>query len=304
MSGKLKGLFAVLGLSALAALVFVVSLAGGDSSPRQRQVAAIAAPVTDTDADGLADSEENYWKTDFRNPDSDGDGFKDGEEVLSGHNPAKAGPDDALNRYKNVTEQAGALLAGALAAGDLNPNDPDYQAAIEHLAKRAIEQFQENAEFVPDSFKQGKSDHDSVLNYGFTTARLIRTLFSQTSDAFVGVVGVVGDVEIYNLSKLKETDAARYEQFVTAIDAEIASLEIRIAEVKEVPVPPSMADAHRNILLLLRGTQQQYRLLRQLNQDPMQGVLALQTINELVTTSALDITHDFSGRLNEALRFP
>ncbi len=46
----------------------------------------------DTDGDGLRDIDEiEVWKTDPTKPDSDGDGFADGFEVLKGYNPAGTG---------------------------------------------------------------------------------------------------------------------------------------------------------------------------------------------------------------------
>jgi hypothetical protein len=45
-----------------------------------------AAPL-DSDNDGLPDNLELLFKTDSHNPDSDGDGFKDGAEVDWGYNP-------------------------------------------------------------------------------------------------------------------------------------------------------------------------------------------------------------------------
>lgn len=46
----------------------------------------------DSDNDGLSDkSEIERWKTDPNNQDSDGDGFKDGYEVINGYNPAGPG---------------------------------------------------------------------------------------------------------------------------------------------------------------------------------------------------------------------
>jgi|SRR3989339_189187 len=43
----------------------------------------------DTDNDGLDDTLEFMYNTDKNNPDTDGDGYKDGEEVSHGHNPLK-----------------------------------------------------------------------------------------------------------------------------------------------------------------------------------------------------------------------
>jgi hypothetical protein len=46
----------------------------------------------DTDGDSLSDKDEiEVWKTDPLNPDTDGDGFFDGMEVIKGYNPAGAG---------------------------------------------------------------------------------------------------------------------------------------------------------------------------------------------------------------------
>jgi hypothetical protein len=46
----------------------------------------------DTDGDGLKDGDEVLiWHTDPLNPDTDSDGYKDGEEVKNGYNPLGAG---------------------------------------------------------------------------------------------------------------------------------------------------------------------------------------------------------------------
>ena len=45
----------------------------------------------DTDNDGLFDDEEAQYGTDINNPDSDGDGYLDGDEVKNGYNPMGEG---------------------------------------------------------------------------------------------------------------------------------------------------------------------------------------------------------------------
>ena len=42
---------------------------------------------TDDDNDGLTNSEESYYGTDPKNPDTDGDGYNDGAEVKAGYDP-------------------------------------------------------------------------------------------------------------------------------------------------------------------------------------------------------------------------
>jgi len=57
----------------------------------------------DTDNDGLKDWEESLWGTDIKNPDTDGDGTSDGDEVSLGRNPLVAGPDDKLSKKVTVS---------------------------------------------------------------------------------------------------------------------------------------------------------------------------------------------------------
>jgi thrombospondin type 3 repeat protein len=47
--------------------------------------------ILDTDNDGLSDINEAIYGTDINNPDSDGDGYLDGEEVENGYDPMGAG---------------------------------------------------------------------------------------------------------------------------------------------------------------------------------------------------------------------
>jgi hypothetical protein len=59
----------------------------------------IESQTKDSDSDGLKDWEEGLYKTDSLNPDTDGDGYLDGEEINSGHNPVVKGPGDNLTFF-------------------------------------------------------------------------------------------------------------------------------------------------------------------------------------------------------------
>lgn len=50
-----------------------------------------AVIMIDSDADGLIDDLERKFGTDVNNPDSDGDGYKDGEEIKNGYDPLGPG---------------------------------------------------------------------------------------------------------------------------------------------------------------------------------------------------------------------
>ncbi len=58
----------------------------------ENPIASAPAEPVDTDDDGLSDQDEiTIWGTDPSNPDTDGDGFLDGQEVESGYNPLGEG---------------------------------------------------------------------------------------------------------------------------------------------------------------------------------------------------------------------
>lgn len=54
-------------------------------------------PGRDTDGDGLTDMEETIYGTDFRNPDTDGDTFLDGNEVFHRYDPLGFSPSTLLD---------------------------------------------------------------------------------------------------------------------------------------------------------------------------------------------------------------
>lgn len=53
--------------------------------------------ILDLDNDGLTTAEERFYRTDPNNPDTDGDGYKDGEEVRAGYDPLGPGKLDSDN---------------------------------------------------------------------------------------------------------------------------------------------------------------------------------------------------------------
>ncbi len=100
-SNKLIIPFVLIGLSVLA--FYFSSARGGPTKIYDKQTAslqvqkeAVENPNLDSDNDGLPDWQEVLWKTDTRNPDTDGDGTQDGEETKQNRNPMVKGPDDGI----------------------------------------------------------------------------------------------------------------------------------------------------------------------------------------------------------------
>ncbi len=99
----------IFGLLVIAVLGFLVSqpnrshyegkgiLSVEDLSKRAQTTTFNQITKRDSDKDGLKDWEEGLWGTDLNNPDTDGDGTSDGDEVDVGRNPKLAGPGDKLD---------------------------------------------------------------------------------------------------------------------------------------------------------------------------------------------------------------
>lgn len=60
----------------------------------------------DSDHDGLSDAMEAIYKTDPNNPDTDGDGYKDGSEVNNGYDPTIPSPNDKISGSLKLSSQS------------------------------------------------------------------------------------------------------------------------------------------------------------------------------------------------------
>ena len=70
----------------------------GEINPQVKKASIFSGDgQNDSDNDGLPDWQESLWRTDKNNPDTDGDGTKDGEEIKQSRDPLKKGPDDKIS---------------------------------------------------------------------------------------------------------------------------------------------------------------------------------------------------------------
>lgn len=98
---------------------------------------------SDIDKDGLFDEEEPIYRSDPLNPDTDGDGFLDGEEVAAGCSPISASQKDCQLKpgisqtNLNLTEYFTSLIVGGFLSKDLDKSDPGYLKHIDSLVQEA-----------------------------------------------------------------------------------------------------------------------------------------------------------------------
>lgn len=79
----------------------------------------------DADDDDLTDKEDALYRTDAKKPDTDGDGFYDGEEVLNGYDPTVVGgklSSSVVGKiYRNTEQEYTAVYPAAFTIGDSTP---------------------------------------------------------------------------------------------------------------------------------------------------------------------------------------
>jgi len=123
----------------------------------------------DSDEDGISDLDEQViYKTDPNNPDTDGDGFTDGIEIVRGFDPLDATP-EAVVSFESPKETFGVTQAEKLIVSEVTPN-----VVLE--TESATEQVQTvvRGQALPNSF---------VTLYIFSTPTIV-TVRTDASGAF------------------------------------------------------------------------------------------------------------------------
>ena len=112
----------------------------------------VAKLQSDEDHDGLKDWEEAIFRTNPRNPDTDGDGTMDGEELKQGRDPLVKGPEDAratstafkINSSSSVPENFTKFVAQRFGEKFILPllrdthAKPDPQAIAQELSQEVL----------------------------------------------------------------------------------------------------------------------------------------------------------------------
>lgn len=260
----------------------------------------------DSDNDGLKDWEENLYKTDSLNPDTDVDGYLDGEEINSGHNPLIKGPNDMQAFYPlpigdkyNITDKIFADLGAVVESYVQQKNQyaqdhPEIMSSEEYLAqvsdstltemiRRALiyneedwaAQAAEILEALPEVFKIEISDSDIKTsennNYETLKAYAENLLLYLNSGDFL--------LQDQNLTSLKDAlsggDLLQIDELILANDDEIAKLV-------DTPVPSSWKNVHKKTLKIAIITRNIFVALRGYESDPIKAIVGANEIENVL----------------------
>lgn len=258
-------------------------------------------PTGDDDGDGLSNADERVWGTNATNPDTDGDGFKDGAEVQARHNPTIPGPNDALPEGfepgKNLTPLSGAgtqtpvdqLFASNL---DLDLESKNYTS--EYQARFAAEQR------TPETLAQYVQEQTIVTKLPEPLARTIQVESSDSRQVLTEYLTTAG-----SLTAFSNTDVVR-----TAVNDLIANndpasirglaLQVRLHQERllELRVPPSAATLQKLLLGYSELLAATYDVVAGYADDPVKSAVGLRQLQENDQTFIPLITTEL-GRMQQ-----
>lgn len=275
MTVKIKIFLAILALTALfSVFLFFGSITKNAANKVLSTVkSAISFAIDpDSDHDGLNDKDESYWNTDFQNPDTDGDGYLDGEEVASGHDPRIAGPDDLLD-LGNLTKITAGLVLSGLYEGSLKPDSPNYAQSLTDLTSNILDNASQDLTKkisalelkIIDSTKDNQEKYlEDINNLGrkFALASLEELAQIQSELDLIGEYG------------FKSPEVKSYFTNQTKIFDEFVNTGLLIN------VPNNWIDEHIYVLEIIDKTKEENSAIADGESDPIKAVVALNSFGD------------------------
>lgn len=225
------------------------------------------ATDTDPDKDGLNNIDESFWNTDFQNPDTDGDGFLDGEEVASGHDPTKPGPDDSL-KDMNLTQKLSELTSAGLYEGSLKLSGSDLDKSLANLVDYTTDNtaLSINGVVSPSILKLVGATKNNQDQYLSETYEIIKQFL------------ISYGYELRNLKQNLDTIGANgFEPIVVSFFSNQEKIFTNIFnEASQINVPENWQNEHLELLGEIKITAESNRVISLGKDDPIKATVAFE----------------------------
>lgn len=218
----------------------------------------------DLDQDSLSDWEEVLWGTDKNNPDSDGDGTKDGTEVALGRNPTKPGPNDKLTSPEGLAEEPikiesevkedsiTAKTAVSLAKQVFNSGNNLGDISIDKIIEDAKSTIQIREKYNQNNLlKISDATNEEIRQYGNDFAQI----FAQ---------------EIFKMDGSKDKSLEVY----------IAGYKNMALRLSTIRVPEEISGIHLDFINSIDISATLFQVIADSNSDPMKSYLILPEYKE------------------------
>lgn len=254
-------------------------------------------PNLDSDNDGLKDWQETQsYHTDPCKPDSDGDGYFDGEEVASGYDPAKKAPGDELPGTTSKTPRP--LPENLTKALSLKLKEQITQNQIRAVnAQGGVLSTSElqNYPSIQQTVKEIMAGQDSLFAPEKIDENQIKTTSNNNRAAIQTYAAVAANSLAYNPNSKIQTSQSEPESFQKAmqtkdfseLDFQLQNYQNSYEKLKKIIVPTDLLPLHIEQLNLISSLIKIYPAIEEIETDPLKTNLALQqyeiTLNRYIT---------------------
>lgn len=261
---------------------------GTDLPPGQTRTQTIADPTGDDDADGLSNGDESRWGTDPTNPDTDGDTYKDGEEVTAQHNPTISAPNDKLPAGFEPGKEVTPLSPAAsqpLAVDQFFADNLDLSGGSRNVTDAYKQQVSE-ADRTPDTLVAFARQQPIVTKLPTPASKAILLQASDTPLVLREYMEVAGNLAVFsNRTLLAE---AINDLFQNNDPSGIRGLALTIRLHQEnlitLRVPPSAEPLHKLLLGYTELLAATYEQMAKYPEDPVKGVIGMRQLEEIDRT--------------------
>ncbi|MBX4189951.1 thrombospondin type 3 repeat-containing protein [Candidatus Parcubacteria bacterium] len=241
--------------------------------------AAITTPLApaenDFDHDGLNNAQEDYWNTDLNNPDTDNDGFKDGEEVASGHDPRIAGPDDVLDsdRHPNLTQRLGSLLLSGFSEGSLQSDNPKFEQSLNAITDDAVFKSMINSSIPIVEFEKVSNTTQNEEAYKLLMRTFLPGMADRNLKNITQFITLTSEIDFGHAS-----ENPKFNQF---FQSEVNDLDNQVLQLSQMKVPTKWASAHQILIDSILSAKVNYSSFKKIESDPVQASVAFNNLIEV-----------------------
>lgn len=262
----------------------------------------------DSDNDGLKDWEEELFHTNPLNPDTDGDGYLDGEEVDSGHNPLVKAPGDKLTFYPlplgekyNITQKVlsdeiiDALLDSyTFQKAEYLEDHPEIyspetfsaftkQSTVQEMSLRAwangypilLEKAGQTISEMPEIFDIEVADKDIKISED-NSLQAIKSYLAQVSSFLNSDTFFLQEQTFQALiSAFQNNNFSQLDELIKINDA-------KIEKAKEIIVPSTWKEIHKQGLELTLLIRNIFVSFRDFPNDPLKAQMAYPEFEDFV----------------------
>ena len=221
----------------------------------------------DGDLDGLADWQEELWKSDKDNPDTDGDGTSDGDEIAADRDPSIPGPNDKLVQPSDYFQSD--VDFSNFASGTVSDRlSIDLFAKYLNLKQQGTVSV-ENQEKLVTEVSQ-KATADARLQDNFDMSEL--SITGSTKETVSQYGTDFAQISISYLATMDSYKSLSESQYVSRMAAAYKDFATAMAD---IAVPTVAQDIHIQIVNQLWRTGIMFETVGDAEEDPLRAMVVI-----------------------------